>query len=611
MRSTRKSEAYAGLVALAFLASAALSLALFLPAEPTAPRWAGAGHATPRRGGTFVFHHESDVRGLDPHKSFDELSSMAIKLLFEGLLDYERDRPSLVPRLAEALPTLSADGLTYTFRLRRGVHFADSEVFPRGRGRELTAEDVRWSLEHMLHPETGSPGASFYSGIEGIEAFSAGRAEHVAGIRVLDRYTLAITLRQPDQTFLYAMAMPFAYPVAREAYERFGDRIARNPVGTGAFVLESWEPGVQLVFARNPRYFASGRPYVDRMVFSLNLDRRAAVMRFMNGDLDHIHRQTPADYLRLREMAAWAPYRLQQPKTNLWGLAMNCQLAPFDNRHVRRAVAFALHRERWRRARANRLIISGQPIPRTLPGFDENLEGQHRYDLAVAREEMRLAGYPNGLPEPVEVWLGEGDTARAYGELIQQDLRAIGITVELKQVAFPVFLQETGKPRTAQMLYTGWNMDFPDASNFLDILFHSRSIHERDSENKAFYSNPELDRILDEARVERDPQRRVALYRQASRIIVDDAPWAFVSSDLAMEMWQPYVRDYRPHSVWSHFYRDLWLDLPRRRWTEAEGEARPASAGLGPLWLSPRGLAAAAQASGAAALTFAPSGGPR
>jgi ABC-type transport system substrate-binding protein len=580
MRSTRRSEAYAGLVALGFLAAAALLLAVFLPDEPTAPRWRGAGSEAPRQGGTFVFHHESDVRGLDPHKSFDELSNMAIKLLFEGLLDYDRETLDLVPRLAEALPELSEDGLTYTFRLRRGVRFADSPAFPDGRGRELTAEDVRWSLERMLRPETASPGISFYTIVDGLEEFRAGRAEHVSGIRVADRYTISITIRQQDQTFIYAMAMPFAYPIPREAFEHYGAAMARNPVGTGPFVLESWEAGVQLVFARNPNFFIEGQPYVDRLVYTLNLDRRAAVMRFMNGDLDHIHRQTPADYLRLREMEAWAPYRVQEPKVNIWGLAMNCQLAPFDNRHVRRAVAFALNRERWRRARANRLIITGQPIPRSLAGFDESLEGQHRYDLARAREEMRLAGFPNGLPEPVEVWLGEGDTSRAYGELIQQDLRAIGIEVRLKQVAFPVFLHETGKPRTAQMVFTGWNMDFPDPSNFLDILFHSRSIHPQDSENKAFYSNPELDRILDEARVERDRERRIALYRQASRILVDDAPWAFTFSDLAMEMWQPYVRNYAPHPVWSNFYRDVWLDLPRERWAATDAPRPSLAAAL-------------------------------
>ncbi len=567
MRSTRRSEAYAGLVALGFLGASALGIALLLPPEPTAPRWRGAGHEEPRRGGTFVFHHESDVRGFDPHKSFDELSNMGIKLLFEGLIDYDRDTQELVPRLAESLPELSEDGRTYTFRLRRGIRFADSEVFPSWHGREITAEDVRWSLEHMLAPSTGSPGVTFYGLIEGLEDFRAERASHVSGIRVRDERTVQITLTRPDQTFIYAMAMTFAYPVAREAYERWGDDVARHPVSTGAYVLERWEPGVEVVFRRNESFFLEGQPYVDRMVYTLNLDRRAAVMRFRNGDLDHIHRQTPSDYLRLRDMEAWEPYRSIHPKTNIWGVAMNCELPPFDNRHIRRAVGFAINRAQWRRARANRLLITGQPIPRTLHGYEDELPFSQRYDLARAREEMRLAGHPEGRGlEPVEVWVGEGDTGRAYGELIQQDLRAIGIEVEIKQVAFPIYLQESGTRRTVQMLFTGWSMDYPDPSNFLDILFHTRSIHETDSENKAFYSNPELDRILDEARVERDPERRRALYRDASRIIIEDAPWAFTNSDSVMDMWQPYVRNFRPHSVWDNFYRDVWLDLPRERW---------------------------------------------
>lgn len=591
MRSTRRSEAYAGLVALGFLALSVLGVALFLPDAPQAPRWRGAGHEEPQRGGTFVFHHESDVRGFDPHKSFDELSNMGIKLLFEGLIDYDRDTQELVPRLAESLPELSEDGRTYTFRLRQGIRFADSEVFPNGRGREITAEDVRWSLEHMLATSTGSPGVTFYGLIEGFEAYRAGDASHVAGIRVRDRRTIDITLSRPDQTFIYAMAMTFAYPVAREAYAHYGDEISRHPVGTGAYVLESWEPGVEVIFRRNDDFFIEGQPYVDRMVFTLNLDRRAAVMRFRNGDLDHIHRQTPSDYLQLKAMEAWVPYRDEHPKTNIWGVAMNCEIAPFDNRHVRRAVGFAINRERWRRARANRLLITGQPIPRTLQGYEDELPGAQRYDLARAREELRLAGYPDGRGlEPVEVWVGEGETGRTYGELIQQDLRAIGIEAEIKQVAFPIYLQESGTRGTVQMLFTGWSMDYPDPSNFLDILFHSRSIHDHDSENKAFYSNPELDRLLDEARVERDPTRRRAMYVEASRIISEDAPWAFTQSDLQMEMWQPYVRNFRPHSVWDNFYRDVWLDLPRERWADRGivGAAGRIAAALAPFGRMPR-----------------------
>ncbi|MCB9591246.1 MAG: ABC transporter substrate-binding protein [Sandaracinaceae bacterium] len=587
MPSTRRSESLAGLVGLGALGIAGLLIAVALPPAPTAPRYAGAGHETPQRGGTFVFHHEADVRGFDPHIAFDELSNMGIKLMYEGLIDYDRDTLELVPRLAEAVPEPSEDGRTYRFRLRADIRFADHVVFcedpetaPRPcPGRPITAEDVRWSLEHMLATSTGSPGVTFFELIEGVEAYREGEASHVSGIRVLDERTVEMQLLRADQTFLFAMAMTFAYPVAHEAYEVYGDDVARHPVGTGAYILERWEPGVQLDFVRNPSFFIEGQPYVDRMVYILNLSRQAAVMRFRNGEIDHIHRQTPADYRLLKSYPAWEPYRLEEPKVNIWGIGMNCELAPFDNRHMRRAVAFALNTERWKRARAGRLLLSGQPIPRPLPGFDPDLPGQHHFDLDVAREEMRLAGYPDGYPEPLTLTMSDGETARFYGELVQQDLRAIGIEIEIRQISFPIWLQQTGTRRTVLMALQGWSMDYPDAANFLDILFHSRSIHETDSENKAFYSNPEVDRLLDAARVERDRPTRLGMYREASRIIVDDAPWGFTFSDLAMEMWQPYVHNYRPNPVWSNFFRDVWLDLPRRRvalWERAPTRSVPA-----------------------------------
>lgn len=564
---SRRGEQAFGLAAVGLLIVAALGVGVWLPEPPDHPLYEGAGSPedTPRRGGTFVFHHESDVRGLDPQVSYDELSGMAIKLMFEGLIDYDSDL-TLVPRLAEALPDISDDGLRYTFRLRDDVRFTN--------GRALLAEDVRWSLEHMLHPDTGSPGATFFSQVVGLAAYQAGEAEHVAGIEVLGEHVVRITLGRPDHTFINAMAMQFAYPVPRESYEVEGADPRRRPVGTGAYLLESWEPGVRLTFVRNPDYFLPGRPYPDRMVYELNLPRAPAFLRFVSADLDHLHRLPTTDYLRMRRMPAWAPYSVEHPLIDVWGLVMNCELAPFDDVHVRRAVAFAIDRPRWVRARAHRIVEHGQPIPASLAGADPNLPGLHHYDLDRAREEMALAGHPvrrvgeawvaEGIEE-IELWVGENETGRQYGELAQQDLAAIGIPVRLRQVSFPVQLTETSTRGRVQMVFSGWSADFPDASNFLDTLYHSRSIHDTGSENRAFYSSAALDALLDRAHQTRDDAERAAIYREASRIIVDDAPWAFIMSQSTFEAWQPYVRGYRPNPVWSQLYRDIWLDLPRRR----------------------------------------------
>lgn len=591
MVARRRAEGAGAIAGLAILAAIAGTIAVILPPIPTHPVFEGAGapEDRPHHGGTFVFFHESDVRGLDPLVASDGISYVPLKLLFETLIEHDPDL-NFVPRLARELPTVGDDGTTYTFRLREGVRFHN--------GRELVADDVRWSMEHMLDPDVGSPGASFYTLIDGIEDYTAGRAEHVRGIRVIDRYTIEIHLSRPDQTFLHSMAMLFAAPVARETYERWGDDVGRHPVGTGAFVLDQWEPGTRLTLRRNPRFFVPGQPYVDRMVFEINLTRGAAFMRFLAGQIDHIHRFTPTDYLWFRRQEAWRPYTAVHPLVDIWGLEMNTELPPFDDVHVRRAVGFAVDRDRWNVARANRLLPTGQPIPASLPGYDPDLPDAQRLDLARAREEMARAGHPvtcttedavercvaDGLDEEIELWIGEGPTGQAYGVLAQQDLATIGIRTRLHPASFPVYLEQTGRPRTVQMLFGGWSMDYPDPASMLEPLFHSRAATEANASNRSFYRSAAVDQLLDRARIEPDRTARVALYREASRTIAADAPWAFLFSNVKIEAWQPYVRGFRPNPVWDEMYRDVWLDEPRRRVARALDRAGASSfAALAPL----------------------------
>lgn len=548
------------------LVAAALLIAgvALLPGPPQGPRYEGAG-GEPRSGGTFVFHHESNVRSLDPHITFDELSSMAIRLMFDGLLDYN-ENTELIPVLAEAMPTVSEDGLHYRFRLRRGVKFHPLPGHPDGR--ELTSADVVYSMRRLLSPATGSPGFSYFSSILGADAYHGGSSEELPGVEAVDRYTVDFHLARRDHTFLNAMAMHFAYPVARETFDHWGEEAKFHPTGTGPFVFEEWERDVQLLFRRNTQYWQPNRANADRMVFQENLHRGLAAQRFRNGDLDALHRLSPSDYNFFKNSEAWRPYLVEEPRISVYGVGMNTQMPPFDNRHIRRAIAFALDRDGWNRARAGRLLPADQLLPPQMPGYEENMEDGQRYDLDRAREEMRLAGYPDGLPEPITVWnTGTDETSRVYGELLQHDLAQIGIEVEIRSVSFAVYLTESGKPNTVPCFFTGWNMDFPDPSNFLETLFHSDQIHPENSQNRSFFNSPEFDAMMDRARSEQDADARLAIYQEANRYISREAPWAMGYYTLNMEIWQPYVKGYRPHPVWSEDYRNVWLDEPRRRIT--------------------------------------------
>ena len=564
MRSTPKTERLAirvvgGAVVLTAVALLIGWVIANFPKAPLGPRYIGAGNETPQPGGTFLFAAGSNIHTLDPHFAYDTLSTAACRLLYDGLLDYDYDG-EMIPSLAAKLPLVSDDGRVFRFELRDGIKFHN--------GREITAEDISWSMHRLLSQRIGSPGYPFYKSIVGAGAYHAGEVDHIEGLVVIDDKTLEFRLDEADQTFLNALAMPFAYPIPREHVEPLEeaegvDAVGRHPIGAGPFVFDRWERGVQVEFRRFDDYWApAARP--DRMVFLENISGDVASARFRNGDLDIIYRPSKVNRLFLRSADAWSDYRSESPSPSVFALGLNCELPPFDNVHVRRAVAFALDRSKMELLNPGEVIAASQVLPPMLAPYDPELPTHQEFDLERAKEEMRLGGYPNGWSEPVSVWVrGEGDIRLA--QLFQQELKAIGIEIELKQVTFATYLRETGKPRVAQAAFTGWHQDFPDPSNFMDILFHSRSIHPQNSENRSFYRNPKLDDILDRARPETNREKRLALYAEANAILAEDAPWAFLFYPVDMFAWQPYVKGFRPHPVWLNEYRHVWLDLPKRR----------------------------------------------
>ena len=574
MRSTRKTDrergrrSRAGGIA-ALLVGIVLSgwVVAHFPKAPIGPRYVGAGHEDPRMGGTFIFAESSNIHTLDPHFAYDTLSTAACRLLYDGLLDYDYDG-NMIPSLAAELPEISGEGRVFRFTLRDGIKFHN--------GREIVAEDISWSMHRLLSERIGSPGYPFYKSIEGAEAYHKGKTDRVEGIVVLDDKTIEFRLDEPDQTFLNALAMPFAYPMAKEHVQKLEqadglDAVGRQPVGAGPFAFRRWERGVQVEVERFEQYWApAARP--DRIVFLENISADVASARFRNGDLDILYRPSKVHRLFLRQAEAWAPYRAESPSPAVYALGLNCELPPFDNVHVRRAVAFVIDRSKLERLDPGQVIPATQVLPPMLPPYDPDLPTKQVFDLDRAREEMRLAGFPDGLSEPVTLWV-RGDSEVRVAQLFQQDLKAIGIEINLKMVSFATYLKETGRPRVAQAAFTGWHQDFPDPSNFMDILFHSRSIHPENSENRSFYRNAELDAILDRARAEVDRQVRLSLYAEANAILAHDAPWAFLYYPVDMFVWQPYVKGFRPHPVWLNEYRNIWLDLPRKRVSQSIYEA--------------------------------------
>lgn len=542
------------------------------------PRFLGAGSATPRRGGTIRFAFDSDLNTIDPALANDTVAGVPTRLVHEGLVNYAPGTTDVVPALAERWE-VSPDGRTYTFHLRPGVVFSD--------GAPITSDDFRYSWERLLNPRrVPSPGAENYRLIVGFDEFRSGRSPHLAGLETPDPRTVVLHLTDADRTFLYLMAMRFTSVVPRRVVESLGDeRFGQRPVGAGPYIMERWEPNTRITLRRNPRFWNASHIYLDRIELDLSVARHLQFMRFLAGELDYAHNYSlsTADYLWLLSNRSWRPYVVRQPGTLIGGFMMNTEMAPFDNVHVRRAVSYALDREGIARARNHRITPAWTLYPPTIPGYRGDNPLRQRFDLDAARREMALAGYPNGVPEEVTLWLGEGETGSIYGDLVQADLRRIGIRVRQRPASGSIYYATLGRRRTVQLAFTGWQMDFPDPSNFIEPNFHSRAIQDEHSSNHAFYSNPQLDQLLDRAKVEGDAALRVGLYQQAEDILLRDAPWAYMYTSLNIFVTQPYVRGWAPHPVWSDYLGEAWLDLPRRDWVAGRQAHQRSLGSLGAL----------------------------
>jgi len=542
-------SAAVGLFAIMAAAGCSEHLAAPIPAQNDAA-------ATPRRGGTLRLASFADVRTLDPAGSLDGLAGEAIHLIFAGLVDYDHEA-SVVPDLADHWDIDDA-GRTYRFTLRQGVLMHD--------GSELTADDVKRSVERSLHPSTPNPNASYFVGIAGYDAYAAKKAEHLSGVEVDGPYVVSFHLTEPDATFLALLAMPTLRPTCRSATDRYVDTWL--PCGAGPFKLESkgWQRGTSLRLVRHDAYFRMGLPYLDAVEWTYGMQSLAQRFRFEDGELDMIRDLTQADLTRFLADERWKPYGVAESDTSIFGESMNTRLPPFDNVEVRRAVAAAINREHYCVLKPADMTPLSQVIPSSVPGYDPTFAGQ-RYDFAAALEHMRRAGYAfdpstgrGGWPHPVEYLLYDQGVVLYTAQILQQELAKIGIRLELKVVSWPAFLAMRTQADRPGMALGSWSMDYPDPSTFFEPLFGSASLAGESTYSSAFYSNPDLDELLQRAHRESDRSLRTRLYREANEIVCQDAPWAFTFGYHWFDIRQPYVRGFTPHPVWGRDVSRVWVD---------------------------------------------------
>jgi len=452
----------------------------------------------------------SDPPTLDPHIAQDSTSASIILELYSGLVTLGTDL-QIAPDLAESW-TISDDGMKYTFTLRDNAKFHD--------GKKITASDFLWSFNRAANPSTTSTTAEDYLGdIIGVSDVIAGKTDTISGIKMIDNQTIEINIDAPKAYFLAKLTYPVAFVLDKQNLS--DPNWIEKPNGSGPFTLDEYLVGEKLVLKRNDNWHKN----IAKLDYvSMNLAGGSAMAMYENCEID-ITGVGMSDLERvldpsnsLNKDVVVAPLDFSQ-----YYIGFNLNEPPFDDIHFRQALAYSINKELIASEVLSDLVKPAYGIlPPGFPGYNENITG-FKFDEAAAKDALAKSKYSDitTLPRLILSVPGTGGSAGLDIEVILEMWKqTLGIDVEIQQLEWATFLQMLNKKELQFFSGLGWVADYPDPENFLDVNFHSSK-----STNHNNYSNPEVDNLLELARVEADVSMRLDLYNKAEKIIVNESPW--------------------------------------------------------------------------------------
>jgi ABC-type transport system substrate-binding protein len=546
--------------------------------------------------------NEAHISGLDPIQSDDIYSARELAKVYEGLLEFHYlKRPiELSPNLAEAMPTVSADQLVYTFKIRQGVMFHDNPCFPNNKGRELTAHDFIYSLKRLADPKLQAKGFWLIDNkLKGLDQWRKKQAEatvtdyqeEIEGIKALDKYTLQFTLTRPYPQFLYALAMSPCYVVAHEAVTHYGEEFLNHPVGTGPFMLEGFTTqDSKLVYHKNPtfrdKYFPheaaeeykhmlayAGKklPLVDKIVTYILPEEQPRWLKFKKGDIDLIDlsrdqraAKVVQDKHLLPEVQKKGVQLLYVPELGTSYIIINMAHPLFkDNPKLRQAMSLALDTEGFNKLFYNNMAVAAQStIPPGLAGYQADYKNPYRtYDLEKAKEYLAAAGYPGGkgLPE-ITLEVGSTTDLKQKGEFIQKCMEKIGIRIKVVENIFPALVKKINTKST--MLHViGWSADYPDAENFLQLFYGPNQPGGVGSN----FNDPTFNSCYETVASMPDSPARTMLYEQLNQIVGENVPAICMVHPPHINLVHGWVKNY----CWTNFHygtEQYWdIDLSQKK----------------------------------------------
>jgi len=541
----------------------------------------------------------SDIKGFDPIMASDIGSAAQIAKIYEGLLSYHwlKIPFELIPNLAEEMPVISPDGMTYTFKLRKGVYFQDDLAFPNKKGREMEASDFVYSIKRLADSKNQATGWWILDGkIKGLNEWrnkyqsqpTANYDEEVAGIKAIDKYTLQFQLSKVFPQFLYSLAMPFTFVVPKEAVTKYGPEFINHPVGTGPYVLPLFDQGKRLVFTKNPtfrekfypneaspeyKHFLgdAGKklPLVDKIVVNVMIESQPAWLKFNKGEVDYFN--IPKDNFSStivgnklsKEMLDKGMSLTIMPSLDVYYIGFNFDNKLFQNLNLRRAMSLAYDVKA-----ANKLFyndtgfsaesVSPPGLAGNAPGFKNEWKGPN---LDLARKTLALAGYPDGkgLPE-ITLDTMSSTTARQRAEFFQQQMEKIGIKIKVVTNLNPE-LQAKIKKRAVQMIDYGWIGDYPDTENFLQIFYGPNSAPGANSSN---YNNPTFNKEFEIAVKMQNSPERTALYEKLNQFLANEAVAIFTVHTQSYILQQKWIKNYHDSDFIFDFHQYMNIDQAQK-----------------------------------------------
>ncbi len=487
------------------------------------------------------------VYHLDPAVAYDEASRRILDATMARLVRFDAQGRTDM-QLAKHVQ-ISPDGLRYRFDLRSGLQFHD--------GTPLLAVDVKRSLERTLHPKTPCPAAELFRAITGFESYRSNQKSRLSGVQVVDDLTLRITLDHPDASFLSALTMGFAAPVCTSMGAHATLSKPSLPCGAGPFRVTHFDSGHSVRLSRFESYHERSLPRIDQIQLAFGIPARTQRYQFEAGEIDIISELSGVDTARFLRAPAWAPQRTWVRRAHTNGIFLNTALRPFDNRHLRRAVAFGIDREQLSRINPQN-EVSTRIVPAALLPPPATANTNRRANVPAALREMQLAGHPydpatqrGGYPYEIPYLVVPGTFEQMAAEVFQQQLARIGIRIRLELLNWAAMLERVGTRGAAVMGWRGWAADYPDPSAFFEPTLSSAAIADHGGQNVSFFSDPRLDALLARADRETGHLERLRLFEQAEDLVREEAPWIPVYAPRMLHVWHKHVRQYDPRSPYA------------------------------------------------------------